>query len=255
MAEEAHAIIAAIGIPFHHVRPAVECRRGEALLVDIGDAAHHPAISDAEQMEIGGIAPEGIEQRHRIERRSIMVDLPLDARIFAAVEKIPIAPRIAVIAPARDRRIVSEDHLTRGIRLRLPAEMAHPGVDFRLPGRIPRHFRAEGIFERAPVIGARLHQPLHFGRLVGQPLALQVGEDVDEHIALHQPELGIMRCIAHHRDDRLIGMIEIPAPIVAGDQPGMVARDAIQHPMADRDMRIIIGAPDIAGVLLVPRRP
>src|SRR3546814_4789131 len=90
----------------------MEGRGGKTLLVDIGEAAHHAAIGDAQQVKIGGIAPEGVEQRHCVERRAIMMDLPFDPRIFAAIEKIPIAAGVAIIGPARDGRIIarSEEH-------------------------------------------------------------------------------------------------------------------------------------------------
>ena len=255
MAVKAHAIVAAERIPFHHVWPGVERRRREPLLVDIGDPAHHPAISDAQQMQILGVLAIGVEQRHGVERRAIMVDLPLDPRIFAAVEEVPIAAGIAVIAPARDRRIIAQDHLLGDVGLWLVPEIAHPCIDFGLAGRIPRHLRSEREFERAPVIGALLHQPLHLGGFGGQALALEVLEDVDEHVALHQPELGIIGRIAHHRDGGDVRLVEIPAPVMGLDQPGMVARGAIEHPMADRDVRIVIGTAKVVRVLLLPRGP
>ncbi len=60
------------------------------------------------------------------------------------------------------------------------------------------------------MIRAALHQAFDLGGLVGPALALQVGQDVDEDVALHQPELRIMGCVTHHCDDGLIGMVEIP---------------------------------------------
>src|SRR3546814_14860491 len=91
--------------------------------------------SDAQQVKIGGIAPEGVEQRHCVERRAIMMDLPFDPRIFAAIEKIPIAAGVAIIGPARDGRIIAQDHLARRFGLRREAEIAHPGLDFGLSDR------------------------------------------------------------------------------------------------------------------------
>src|SRR3546814_20774427 len=93
--------------------PQTTLFRSKTRLFDVGDAAHQAARGDARQGKVGGIAPEGVEQRHRVERRAIMMDLPFDPRIFAAIEKIPIAAGIAVIGPARDGRIIaqrSEEH-------------------------------------------------------------------------------------------------------------------------------------------------
>jgi hypothetical protein len=111
----------------------MERRRREALLVDIGDPAHHAAISDAQQMQVPGVLAIGVEQRDGVERRAVMVDLALDPRIFAAVEEVPIAAGIAVIAPARDRRVIAEDHFLGDVGLRLVIEIAHPGIDFGWP--------------------------------------------------------------------------------------------------------------------------
>jgi hypothetical protein len=50
-------------------------------------------------VQIGRVLAEGVEQRHGVERRAIVVDLPLDARDLAAIEEVPIAARVAVVAP------------------------------------------------------------------------------------------------------------------------------------------------------------
>src|SRR3546814_12561377 len=92
-----------------------------------------------------------------------MMDLPFDPRIFAAIEEIPIAAGVAVVGPARDGRIIAQDHLARRLGLRREAEIAHPGIDFGWSGRIPWHFGPEGIFRRPPMDGAVLPQRLHLG--------------------------------------------------------------------------------------------
>src|SRR3546814_6088151 len=43
------------------------------------------------------------------------------------IEEIPIAAGVAVVGPARDGRIIAQDHLARRLGLRREAEIAHPG--------------------------------------------------------------------------------------------------------------------------------
>jgi hypothetical protein len=57
------------------------------------------------------------------------------------------------------------------------------------------------------VIGALLHQRSISAASAVRPSRLQVLEDVDEHIAFHQAELGVIRRVAHHRDGGLVGVL------------------------------------------------
>lgn len=105
------------------------------------------------------------------------------------------------------------------------------------------------------MVRSPLHQAFDLGGLAGPAFALQVGQDVDEDIALHQSELRIMRRVAHHCDDRLVRMVEIPVPAMHLRQAGMVAGDPVEHPMPGCDMRIIIRTAQIVGLALLPRGP
>src|SRR3546814_4850971 len=62
-------------------------------------------------------------------------------------------------------------------------------------------------------------------------------------------------CSSDLRDGGLVRLLQIPAPVMPLDQTGVVARRPVQHPVADRDMRIIIGAAKVAGALGIPCGP
>src|SRR3546814_15703222 len=83
--------------------------------------------------------------------------------------------------------------------LRREAEIAHPGIDFGLSGRIPWHFGPEGIFERAPIVGALLHRRFHLGRLGRHPLALQILQYIDEDVARSEERRVGKECVSTSR--------------------------------------------------------
>jgi hypothetical protein len=71
----------------------------EFVLVDVGDTAHPPAIGNPQQTQIGWIPTKRVEQRHGVQSRSVVMDLPLDPAILSCVQEVPVTPRVAVVSP------------------------------------------------------------------------------------------------------------------------------------------------------------
>src|SRR6266567_8958724 len=92
--------------------------------------------------------------------------LAFEPAIFGSKNKGPVAARASVVTPMRNRGIVAENGVEGDSRLVVVAEIFCPGVDFFLPGRIPRHFAAEGIRLRPPAISPGLHFRLQIVRLL-----------------------------------------------------------------------------------------
>src|SRR5688500_10006684 len=94
--------------------------------------------------------------------------LPLELRDLAGVHEVPIATRIAIVAPARNRRVVTQDYFPSQFSLRCIPEVTHPRIHLGLPGRVPRHLAAERIFLGSPRIRTLAHGLFQLGCLRGQ---------------------------------------------------------------------------------------
>src|SRR3546814_19443798 len=101
MAVKAHAGLAAIGIPFHHIGPGMEGRRGKTLLVDLGADARHAAIGAAQTGKVGGIAPDGVDKRHSVRRGATMMERPYVPRILSPLAERQTAAGVGITEPAR----------------------------------------------------------------------------------------------------------------------------------------------------------
>src|SRR5579864_2223338 len=110
----------------------MEGGRVKALLVDIRKGAHHAAVTCAEQVKIFRMLAVFREHRNRIDARSIMMKLALDATIFCRVYEIPVTARAPVVSPMGNRRHVSDDRIHRDFGLVVISEVFTPGVDLFL---------------------------------------------------------------------------------------------------------------------------
>src|SRR6185437_4276210 len=158
-------------------------------------------------------------------------------------------------SPVGDGWVVAEDGVKRGLRLLRVVEILHPGVDLLLAGGVPGHFAAEGILFRAPVLGALAHGGFHGVGLGGHAFALEVVEDVDEDVAFHLAELGVVGREAHHAHGGFIGLIEIPVPGMVGDESRMIAGQPVHDPVGRGHVGIVVGAVHRFGLLLSPACP
>src|SRR5690606_7628713 len=108
---ETTAIIACIAIVGQCRRVRMEGGRTEAVCGDVGQRTHCPGMAHAEQVEIVGMVPVMGQYGYGIQRRPVVVQLPLDARQFAAIYKIPITPGTPVIAPMWHSGHIGEDSM------------------------------------------------------------------------------------------------------------------------------------------------
>ena len=111
-----------------------------------------------------------------------MVQLALDTAVLVACakNKIPVAARTAVVSPMGNCGIISEDGIESDVSLVLVAEIFCPGIDFFLPGRVPRHFAAEGIGFLDPAFGAPAHVAFEGIGLRLPALAFEVGQNPEK---------------------------------------------------------------------------
>src|SRR5207302_3143117 len=123
----------------------MEGGRIKALFVDISKRAHHTTVTCAEQVKIFRMLAVFSEHRNRINARSIMMKLALDAAVFCSVDEIPVTARAPVVSPMRKRRHVSDDGVDGDFRFIVVSEVFAPGVDLFLSGRVPRHLASERI--------------------------------------------------------------------------------------------------------------
>ena len=85
-----------------------------------------------------------------VEPRTRNIDL-------AAVEKVPVTPRVAVVTPVRHRRHVANDRVERNERFVVMTEVFAPRINFFLARRIPSHLAAERIRILPPTIRTFAH--------------------------------------------------------------------------------------------------
>src|SRR5262249_28982200 len=112
----------------------MKCYRRKALAVNVGKRAHCSAVPDAQQVSVVGMLPVMRKHRDRIEAGTVVMQLSLDAAKLAAVQKIPVATSIAVVAPMRQRRHIADYRIERYESLVVVAEVVAPGVDLFLSG-------------------------------------------------------------------------------------------------------------------------
>ena len=169
----------------------VEAVGGEALGVNVGQDLIHARVADAQQVQVGGVALVGVQHGDGVEGRAVVVGGLDDLRPVVAVDgRVEVAAGRAVVGPVRDGRHVARDGVQRHLRLVVVAEVAAPGVDLLLAGRVPGHLAAEGVAQGAPVRLARLHIGFQLIGLVVPALAAQVVDETGEDAADHQAELG-----------------------------------------------------------------
>src|SRR5579875_3623671 len=109
--------------------------------------------------------------------------LPLNARVFwiSPIDKIPVSPRAAVVSPAWNGRVVSEDCVQRYIRDVVVMEVSRPPIDLLLTGRVPRHLTAERIGLALPQIRAFAHHCFQLRSLIPPSFLLQIIEKSEKH--------------------------------------------------------------------------
>jgi hypothetical protein len=86
-------------------------RRGwKAILIDVRQRAHRSRVADSEQVEVVGMLTVLPENRHGVDAGPVVMNLPLDRPAGrAAVNEVPITPRVPVVAPVWNGWHVAED--------------------------------------------------------------------------------------------------------------------------------------------------
>src|SRR5690348_10374111 len=255
VAEEIRAVIAGIGIELEHVRESVKRGGGKPILINVRKRAHRAAIADAEKIEIIGMLAIFGKQWNRVDARAVMVKLPLETLDFRGIDEIPVAAGTAVIAPTRNRGIVTKDGIKRHFGFVFVTEMLHPAIDLLLARGIPRHFAAERIGFDFPFIGAGTHAGLEVFGLLRHALAAQILEHLEKNVSFHLAEMREARREIRHGDGGLVGMLEVPLPGMIGDEILMIPREAVKSPISRDDVRIIIRAVNRFGRFFVPACP
>src|SRR5215471_7571069 len=148
--------------------------RAEALLIDVGDRTHLPGEANSEEVEIVGMVAIFTQYRDRIQPRTVVMELPLDAAHLGRVHEIPVAPRASVITPVRNGGHVAQDCVQRDFGLLLVSEVFGPAVYFLLPCGIPGHLTAVRVRKTAPNLRALLHFLFQGCRLILPTLTLQI---------------------------------------------------------------------------------
>src|SRR5580765_2505013 len=144
----------------------MERGRVKTLFVDVGQCPHDSAISREEQMEVLRMLAVFRQHRNRVDTRSIVMKLALDSAVLPRVKEIPITSGAAVVSPMWNRRHVSDNRVYCDFSFIGISEVLAPRVDLLLTGGVPRHFTAERIRFRFPMVGSRLHRSLKLRCLV-----------------------------------------------------------------------------------------
>src|SRR5215469_13907453 len=126
-----------------------------------------------------------------------MMELPLNTRVLrvGSVDEVPIAPRTAVVSPARNRGVVGENCVERDVGLVVIVEVTRPLVDLLLSRGIPRHLAAEGISFALPYIRALAHHAFKLCSLIREAFFFQVVEQAQKDCAFHLSEAGVIGSI------------------------------------------------------------
>src|SRR5580704_8465484 len=195
------------------------------------------------------------EQGDRIEAGAVVMELALEALDLAAVDEIPVAAGAAVVAPAGDDGIVGEDGVEGDVGFVFIAEVSGPVVDLFLAGGVPRHLATEGVRLTFPPVGSKTHQRFELRGLFGATLVFQILKQAQEDGALHLAETRVVRRLGAHSECGFVCLIEVPLPRMFGDKSLRVAREPIEGPIGGDDVRIVVGAADVAGALDIPACP
>src|SRR6185437_9764488 len=183
--------------------------------------------------------------------------LPLNARVFRvrSIDKVPVPPRAAVVSPTRNRRIIGQDCIQRHVGFVVVMEVFRPVVDLLLAGGVPGHFTAKRIGLALPSISACAHHSFELRSLIRPAFTFQIVEKAKKDRALHLAVARVVRCLRTHRERGLIRLVEIPLPWMLRYDTLRIPREMIQRPVSRDDVRVVIGAPYIIRLFLVPTRP
>src|SRR5712672_3361523 len=120
-------------------------RACEAFAIDVAQAAHRAAITQAQQIPVIRIASKRREHGNGIQARTVVVQLAFTGSAGrGSIEEIPETPRVAVVSPVWNGWHESKNGIERDLRLVVGPEVFCHAVDLFLPGGVPRHFAAEG---------------------------------------------------------------------------------------------------------------
>src|SRR5258708_10350322 len=184
-----------------------------------------------------------------------MMQLSLKPAVFGRENKIPIATCAAVVAPVRNRRIVTENRVEGYFCFVLVSEVFRPRIDFFLACRVPWHLAAERVSFISPMIGAGSHFGFEVAGLLLHAFPLEVAQNLKKDVSFHLPEDCQVRREIIHGYGGLICILDIPFPSMVRNQALMVACQPIEHPIRSRNVRIIIGAVYLFLRFFVPTRP
>src|SRR5207249_10053552 len=129
----------------------------QGLAMGVSDGSDRAARADAQKVEIVGMLARLREHWDSIETRPIMMELSFEPGVRGSKNKVPVAPGTPVVAPVRDRGVVTEDGVESYIGLVLVTEVFHPRVHFLLASGVPWHLAPKRVGFGLPTIGTGLH--------------------------------------------------------------------------------------------------
>src|SRR6185503_1454546 len=130
--KEVWSIVATVRVPFMRRWKRMECSGSKSFLVDVRQRAHRAAVTNAQEILIVRMFSIVRQNGNRIETRPVVMQLPLDPSDLAAVEKVPVTTRVAVVTPVRQRRHVANDRIERNERFVVMTEILAPRINFFL---------------------------------------------------------------------------------------------------------------------------
>ena len=174
--------------------------RQKPILVNVRNCPHRAPVSHSQQIEIIRVLAKFRQHRNRVQARAVVVQLAFNLPKLARKNKVPIAPRTAVVSPVRNCRIVGKDGIQRHVRFFLEAKILHPRIDFFLPRGIPRHLASERIRFLLPAISSCAHLRFQVVCLRIHSFAPEVCHYFKENISFHLTKYRVVWCEFDHRD-------------------------------------------------------
>src|SRR5580698_11528962 len=152
-----------------------------------------------------------------------MMKLSLKPPVFGCKDKIPVATCAAVVAPVRNRRIVTENRVEGHFGLVVVPKILGPRVDLFLPCGVPWHLTAEWIGFLPPAFCATAHSCFKVVSFLFPAFTPKVVENLKKNVSLHLAKDRQLRRELGHCNGCFICLVQIPIPRMIRYKPFVIA--------------------------------
>src|SRR5690606_4880244 len=123
-------VVTRASIPGESVGKRVKGHRREAAWINVGERAHHPRISQSQEMEVVWMIAVFSQERDGVETRTVVMNHAFETvHLGAAVLEIPVASCAAIVPPVRNTLCVSENRIDADLRLFSSPEVTSPLIN------------------------------------------------------------------------------------------------------------------------------